>query len=154
MWQQKDFETALRYSYATMLHFLSALSALLEAYSSSPHSVEINCISCLLDFTWIWFWWIMNNNIFAKQKAGCDTIHLYRSRRYVKFKLQKNFYEFTLWSFSPSHFFEFAMSFNVGNKKSFQKCLWWKQRPFLLCRKNKIYHQVLLGVCHRKNVEN
>ena len=77
MWQQKDFETALRYSYATMLHFLSALSALLEAYSSSPHSVEINYISFLPDFAWIQFSILMNINIFTKQEAGCDTLILF-----------------------------------------------------------------------------
>ena len=122
MWQQKDFETALRYSYATMLHFLSALSALLEAYSSSPHSVEINCISCLLDFTWIEFSILMNINFQKERKVVVMLLYFFR---YVKFKLQKIF---TNSHCDPSlhpNFFEFAMSFNVGNKKSFQKCLWW-----------------------------
>ena len=73
MWQQKDFETALRYSYATMLHFLSALSALLEAYSFSPHSVKI-----LLDLAWIQF---CRTTIFSQERTGCVAfLHCVKNR--------------------------------------------------------------------------
>ena len=58
--------------------------------------------------------------------------------------------------FSPFHFFEFAMSFNVENEKAFRNvCGGSKGRFYYVEKKDKIYHQVLtFGISSSENVGN